>query len=351
MHSVKKRVLHILNSSLFSGAENVACQIIRFFQDDPNYEMAYCSPEGSIQGALSERGIPFIPVQKVTVSELKRVITLYQPDIIHAHDMRTGFFSALVCGKIPLISHIHNNNFENRAITVKSVLFRFAAMKARHIFWVSEAAMQGYVFHKQIENKSSVLQNVLDMEQLKRQAETAPLQGDYDIVFLGRLSYEKNPQRLLNVVRAVAEKKPDIRAALIGSGELEAEVLQLIDSLQLTANVDCLGFQKNPYGILNHAKLMLMTSRWEGLPMCALEAMALGVPIVSTPTDGLKELIRNGENGYLCDSDEQLTESILYLINHEEERTAMSDHQKLLAEKLNDKKAYVSALLDAYKKV
>lgn len=59
------------------------------------------------------------------------------------------------------------------------------------------------------------------------------------------------------------------------------------------------GFRKNPYKILKNSQVMIMTSRWEGLGMCALEAMALGVPVVSTPTGGLCEIIEDGKNGFL----------------------------------------------------
>lgn len=44
--------------------------------------------------------------------------------------------------------------------------------------------------------------------------------------------------------------------------------------------------------------MMIMTSLWEGTPMCALEALAMGIPIVSTPVDGLCDLIENGKNGF-----------------------------------------------------
>ena len=84
---------------------------------------------------------------------------------------------------------------------------------------------------------------------------------------------------------------------------------------------------------------MLMTSRWEGTPMCALEAMALGVPIVSTPVDGLKELIEEGENGFLSNDDDLLADRIYSLIMD-------NDLQKRFSAKEQEKFSVLNSLVD-----
>ena len=71
----------------------------------------------------------------------------------------------------------------------------------------------------------------------------------------------------------------------------------------------------NPYKILHDAKIMLLTSLWEGTPMCVLEAMSLGVPVVSTPTDGVNVVIENGVSGILCDTDEEIVKSCLQILS------------------------------------
>ena len=67
------RVLHVLSSNMFSGAENVVCQIIDMFKDE--IEMAYCSPNGDIKNSLAERNVQFIPVDKLNLKNLKKVIS------------------------------------------------------------------------------------------------------------------------------------------------------------------------------------------------------------------------------------------------------------------------------------
>ena len=94
---------------------------------------------------------------------------------------------------------------------------------------------------------------------------------------------------------------------------------------------------------------MLMTSRWEGTPMCALEAMALGLPIVSTPTDGLCELVTDGETGYLSDDDDELTRKILGILIDDEKRDYLSKRTKERSRVINDVISYKEGILKSYK--
>lgn len=343
------KVLHLLNSNRFSGAENVVCQIIKAFRNEQNIKMVYCSPDGQIREALQERSIEFEPVSKLSVAEVERIIKQQQPDVIHAHDMRASFFAARACGSLPLVSHIHNNAFDARRISAKSVGYCYAAIKAKHIFWVSQSAFEGYAFHKCFKNKSSVLRNIIDVEALYKRTNCDFYEYDYDVVYLGRLTYPKHPQRLMNVMRLVREKMPNIKMAVIGTGELEEEAKRLARDYNLLDNVFFLGFQSNPLKMLHDSKVMIMTSRWEGTPMCALEAMALGVPIVGTPVDGLKAIIKDGETGYLSNDDAELAEKVCAVLQDEALHSKMSFAAIKTSRILNDNERYKNALLQVYR--
>ncbi len=345
------KVLHVLTSTRYSGAENVACQIINGFMAEGNfYEMLYCSPDGQIRDALADWGVSFVPLESWSIRNLKKAIKMTKPDIIHAHDMKASLFSAILCGSIPLISHVHNNNFDSRGITPKAVLYSFAAHKAKHIFWVSKSAYEGYAFHNRFRDKSSVLYNVIDREKLQKKVGEDMHKYDYDIVFLGRLTYQKNPFRLIDVLSKASEKHPQMKAAVIGTGDMDAEVKKEVEQAGKQSNIDILGFNSNPYRILHDSKVMIMTSRWEGLPMCAIEAMSLGVPIVSTPTDGLKELIDNGITGYLSDNDEVLAAKVVEILKDEKLHKRLSDNCLKKAEELLDYSKFGNAIETEYKK-
>lgn len=343
------KVLHLLQSPHFSGAENVVCQIIGMFRDNQDIEMAYCSRDGQIREALSERNIKFYPMTKLKISEVKRVIKEYKPDVIHAHDMRASYIAALCCGKIPLISHIHNNSFGSRGISTKSIAYILAGIKAKHIFWVSKSAYDGYFFKKLFKKKSSVLQNIIDIDALYDKMQSDKNEYEYDIVYVGRLTYQKNPERLIDVFEKVCKINGNVKIAVIGTGDLEENVRALSHEKGLDDNIDFLGFRSNPLKIVYDSKVMIMTSRWEGTPMCALEAMCLGTPIVSTPVDGLKDIIVNDVNGYLCDDNETLADKIVSYINSPIKLQQMSDEQIALSLKWNNNETYKQKLLKIYK--
>ena len=133
-------IAHLLQSNIFSGAENVVCQIIMMFQNDPNFDMVYICPNGPIREALHERGIKYYSLEYFDLKSIRKAFEEIKPDVVHAHDMHASFKAALCLGKRRLICHIHNNSFDSRKRTIKTILFKYAAKKASHIFWVSDSS-------------------------------------------------------------------------------------------------------------------------------------------------------------------------------------------------------------------
>lgn len=343
------RILHILSSNQFSGAENVVCQIINFFRNS-EIEMVYASPDGIISEALKLRGITFFPMHTFSVREIKRVIREVSPDILHAHDMRASLFTVIGAGGTPVIAHIHNNGYDARKLTLKSLGFLLSSFRLKHIFWVSGSAYRDYYFGKYVKDKSSVLLNIVDIEDIKKRAEIGIVKEIYDIIFLGRLSYPKNPLRFVNIMDLLKRKLPDVKVAIIGDGEQAQETKDLIHKLKLDKNITLLGFKKNPMCYLKMAKALVMTSFWEGTPMCALEALSLGVPVLSTPVDGLKEIIVNNINGMLSNDNQELADTLYEILTNPEYSARLSSNASYEAKRINNSQPYIEALNNAYKK-
>ena len=341
------KVMHVLNSRIYSGAEKVVCQIIKAFRGD--VEMVYCSPDSDIvRQMLAEQDVTFLPMKEMSTAELKRVIEAQKPDLIHAHDMRASFFSALCCGKIPLVSHIHNNAYDARGLSPKTIAYLLAGFKAKHILWVSNSSFEGYAFHKFFAKKSSVLYNIIDTEVIFDKKAQDKNTYDYDMIYVGRLTFQKDPQRLMRLCARLKERKPDLKVAIVGTGELEEELKQLCQELDITENVNFLGFQSNPIKMVHDAKAMILTSRWEGTPMCALEAMALGTPVVSTPSDGMKDLIDDGINGYLTDDNAVMAEKLLAIMQDPAHRNMLGENARKKFNEINDAPKYKQAIYDCY---
>ncbi len=339
--------MHVLQSPFFSGAENVVCQIIEMFKDS-EYEMVYCSPDGPIRETVEKKGIAFIPLAEINVANLRKAIQAYKPDIIHAHDRKASICAALACS-LPVVSHMHVNNPSNGKLDVKSLIYSFFSCRFRHVFWVSNSALTDFRYkHKSISEKSSVLYNVIDIVKLKQRMAEDKNTYPYDAVVLGRLTYQKNPERALGVIKKVLEKNSSAQFAVIGSGPLEAQVVSELKKDEYKGRVKYLGYMDNPLKALRDSKAMLMTSRFEGTPMTVLEAMALGVPVVSTPVDGVADLIKDGVNGFLSDSDDMLSEKLNELIINIDIRAELSDAARQTAERLMNIDVYKEKLTEVY---
>ncbi len=342
------RVLHILQSSRFSGAENVACQIIGLCASD-GVESVYASRNGQIREALADRGVAFAPIKKLSVAEVRRVIRKVKPDLIHAHDMRASTVAAMAAGRIPVVAHIHNSDYRARRVSIKSLSFLLCAPRFAHILWVSRSCADSYVFARRVAGKSTVLYNIVDAEAIRRRADEHPHPG-YDIVYIGRLADPKNPARLIRILSRIHDRKPDLRVGIVGSGDLEVATREAVRVAELDDSVVFHGFLSEPLGILKASKIMVMTSDREGVPMAALEAMALGVPIVSTPTDGLCDTVRPGVTGYLDWDEAAFADKALRLIIDPAERARFSEAIKTEFAGLNDPVHYREVLYEVYGK-
>ena len=202
-----------------------------------------------------------------------------------------------------------------RKISIKSCIFHFYIEKrTSDIIWVSDSALNEYIFNKKINKKTNsiVLRNVVNPNELKDIAINDKNKYSFDLVFLGRMEDVKNPLRFIDIISQIQKNKRDIKVAMIGDGSLMNEAKAKVNALGLAKNITIFGNLINPYKILLSSKILVITSRYEGTPMNALESIACGIPIVSTPVDGLLEIINKK---YLCSIDEDFIKIITMLLD------------------------------------
>lgn len=341
------KILHVLYSTRFSGAENVVCQIVGMFRRDTDIEMVYCSRDGQIREALKERNITFIPLKKFNKKELKRVIKEQKPDVIHAHGFRASIMTTRVTKKLPIISHLHNNSPWLKRYGFKSFLYAKTCKKYARILTVSDSVFNEFVFGDKYKNKLSVLGNPVDTKKICEESVRGQVEECYDIVFCGRLTPPKNPFFLLNIISDVKKNIPNIKVAIIGDGELRNEFIKTIEENSLGENITLYGFRKNPYAIMKNAKLLLLPSLWEGFGLVAVEALSLGVPVVCSGVGGLPNIV-NDDCGKICKSLEDYGKEIKELVLDDAYQKEKSVKAKLRAKELDNISDYKSQLEKIY---
>jgi len=343
------KVMHLLNTSSFSGAENVAIAIINATKD--TVDSCYVSFDGSIKEVLSKHNIRFIPVTKMSASEIRRVVKLFRPDLIHAHDFTTSVVAAISFVNVPIISHLHNNSPWIKTICPNSIMYLLASLRVKKIIGVSQSIFDEYIFGKLIKRKTKVISNPVDIHSIVQKSLSSDITTmNYDIVFLGRLSTQKNPLRFIRIIEQLQPNRVGLKAAMIGSGEMEAECICRLEAEGLTGKIDMLGFLDNPYPILSSAKMLVMPSVWEGFGLAAVEALALGVPVIASPVGGLVDIVTE-ECGKLCQGDEDFITEISRMLDDVDYRKTKVENAYKRAVELDNSEKYMNDLWEIYKDI
>lgn len=322
----KEKVLHLLPSNSFSGAENVVCTII---ENNLKYDMYYCCPRGEIEKVLQERKINYIPISKFNSYNVKKICLENHIDIIHAHDYKASFCAVLSGFRGKIISHIHCNYPFMKKWNMFSFAYKVVSKKFFKVAVVSEAVLEEAIFKKVIKDKVLVINNVVDIKKVQKYS----LQNwskEYDFIYFGRLEDIKNPMLFIEIINKLSKKNKNISAAIIGDGGLKDDCLQLIEKYSLKNNIDILGFQKNPFKIIKHSKVVIMPSKAEGFGLTAIESMCLEKPVINSGVGGLATIFSDNQEFICRELDEYVEVCNKLLINKKEMNKYVSACSKII---------------------
>lgn len=338
------KVLHVLNTNSYSGAENVAITIINHMS---NVESIYLSLNGPISEILKKNNIQHYAVDKLSIKSLKKAIRELKPDIIHAHDYTASILCALCFPKAKIISHIHNNSPWIKSYGIYSWAYLFSSFFYKKILTVSDSIEKEYVFGKFIKNKIECIGNPTDIELIHQKAIEYTIDKKYDLIFLGRLTAQKNPKLLLEVFNDLILKRPNISIAVVGAGDQFESFNESIHKNNLQDNIEMYGFMENPYPVLNASKIMILPSKWEGYGLVAVESLSLGIPVICSGAGGLKNIV-NSSCGKICKNKDDYVQEIIELLDNEQEYAPKSNKAKERAKVYGNIQGYISKIRNVY---
>lgn len=126
---------------------------------------------------------------------------------------------------------------------------------------------------------------------------------DKVIVNIGQLIRQKNQELLVDSFKIFNETHPGYRLFILGEGNLRAPLEKQIKDNNLSDSVRLMGVRKDVPAFLAMADFFVLSSRFEGFPLVVIEALACGLPVVSTPVAGSQQYLSDGKNGFLAEEE------------------------------------------------
>ena len=190
-------------------------------------------------------------------------------------------------------------------------------------------------FSKSIKKKSTVIFNPVDLGEYNALALKCN-EKSKEIVSVGRIIKQKNPHMLLNAFSRLADDFPEYKLAFIGDGDLRDEIKKAAEEKGLGDRVELNGVTNQVFERIHKSELYVMSSEYEGMPNALIEAMCIGLPVISTKVSGATDVIEDGVNGLLvdCNDEEALERAIRKMLSDEELRNNCGTNAAKISEQL-----------------
>jgi len=150
------------------------------------------------------------------------------------------------------------------------------------------------------------------------------------VLFVGTLTPRKGIKYLIEALNIVKQKNPNIKLLLIGDGDQKQGLEKLAETLDLKKNISFVGKVENKEipKYMTASDIFVLPSLSEAFGVVNLEAMACGLPIIATRVDGIPDVVKDRENGFLVEpeSPNQIAEKILYLLSNDNVRKTISQN-------------------------
>lgn len=361
----KKKIVFYIGSLTKAGAQRVIINLTRSLlekgydvtvvttvEEKDEYEL----PDGSkrcISGLADEsiRSNRIVNL-KNRIKKLRSIWKDENPDLIVSFIGKNNFMAILTSLglKIPVAVSVRGEPTEEYYTGLLRFLARYLFRAASGIILQTEESKKFFP-HKTLK-KAVVLPNPLNplfLEEVYQQ------ERERKIVLVGRIDSNKNQRLAIRAFQRISNKFPEYKMEIWGTGEDYQALTEFVKEIGMEEKILLLGATDNVKEKLKSADLYLLPSNTEGMPNSLMEAMALGLPVISTdcPCGGPKELIQDGINGLLVPvKDEEAMAQAMERVLGDDEfrnnlgRNAMKIRERLHPDKVNEQwEQYLSSLI------
>ena len=290
------------------GAEKMAAQLAAGLERDRFAVKVFCIYGQPLRNHLEEMvedaGVPIHFIGKKrgfsikAVARLFRALDEFAPDVIHTHQYACVYASLWpVVRKKPFLHTFHtlpeieNKRALRRVIT--KYLVRRGIMTPVAISKTNRRMVADY-YGLPLEQVAMV-HNPVDVKRFAAGVQNSD--GQFRFITAGRFSREKNQQMMYRAFASFLGKGHDARLVMLGRGEEEENLKALARELKIDDRIDYAGFVPNVEDYLKTANVFLLSSHYEAQPLGVLEAMAAGLPVISTDVGGVADIVT--DNGIL----------------------------------------------------
>ncbi|MDP2641541.1 MAG: glycosyltransferase [Candidatus Yanofskybacteria bacterium] len=295
----KKKILFFIPTLFQGGGERVVSElslhlpdslerVLVLFEEKISYP--YKGKVVSLRAPLSTNGFLRIWYFFLRLFRFRKVLREERPDYVISLGNSANIINVLVNKRaIVRVDLFLSESSKGFWGLLFKVFVRFLFPRAERVISVSRAAAQDLVDSFSIpKEKIQVIYNPIDIERIRMLAQEQIAQ-EYQEIFshpviitMGRLTKQKGQRYLLSAFADVKRREPGAKLVILGEGELRDSLAEFSKTLDLEESVHFLGWQKNPFAFLRKSTLFVLPSLWEGLPDVLLEAMACGLPVIST---------------------------------------------------------------------
>lgn len=336
----KISVCHLISGDLWAGAEIQAYTLLRALSHYPDITLkAVILNEGTLSAKLRESGIEVLVVDESQhgffgiLAHIKDCLRGRNIDIIHSHRRKENVLAAMV-RRDGLVKHaVQTVHGAPEPFTgwkwLKEKAYGVANMRSARKYFdrilpVSDD-IRNALSEKLDSSKLTTVHNAIDPTEVQPSRSADEIRRSLGIEpqqllvgSAGRMVPVKGFDVFLKAARSILDKKPDIRFLLAGDGPLLENMKTLARQLNLSKQIDFLGFRRDLLDIMSVLDVFVISSHHEGIPTVLLEAMALQKAVVATSVGGVKEVLDTDKCGLLVppDNPSALAEACLKVLDN-----------------------------------